>query len=315
MSSASSPAAAHQGFERSAAHRTQRRQNGQSPLILLAEIGGRHKSRGPLQIRRQPFGCAGLPASRAVLHNGCDCNRRCRPYRALQFRCGIISNWAGTDEQTHRAAPQHAGLMRAIRTSADQLRTAASRISSISAPSHRVSRGMATALGNLRNSDASGLSQRSTTSPLSSLPGRHREEWLSPSTSASELLPHAEDLQGLEHLEYAAGLPPYLRGPYSTMYVIGPWTIRQYAGFSTPKNPNAFYPATSRRTARPLVAFDLASIAATTPTTSASPATWARPASPSIHPRHEAPLRPDPLDQMSVSMTMNGAVLPIMAFL
>ncbi|MBA4182191.1 MAG: methylmalonyl-CoA mutase, partial [Anaerolinea sp.] len=43
----------------------------------------------------------------------------------------------------------------------------------------------------------------------------------------------AEDLAGLEHLEYAAGLPPYLRGPYSTMYVMRPWTIRQYAGFST----------------------------------------------------------------------------------
>ena len=51
----------------------------------------------------------------------------------------------------------------------------------------------------------------------------------------------AEDLAGMEHLEYAAGIPPFLRGPYSTMYVMKPWTIRQYAGFSTAEESNAFY--------------------------------------------------------------------------
>ncbi len=50
-----------------------------------------------------------------------------------------------------------------------------------------------------------------------------------------------EDLEGMEHLDYAAGLPPYLRGPYSVMYVLRPWTIRQYAGFSTAEESNAFY--------------------------------------------------------------------------
>src|SRR4030042_4518264 len=50
-----------------------------------------------------------------------------------------------------------------------------------------------------------------------------------------------EDLQGMEHLNYAAGIPPFLRGPYSTMYVMQPWTIRQYAGFSTAEESNAFY--------------------------------------------------------------------------
>ena len=51
----------------------------------------------------------------------------------------------------------------------------------------------------------------------------------------------AADLAGMEHLEYAAGLPPFLRGPYSTMYVTRPWTVRQYAGFSTAEESNAFY--------------------------------------------------------------------------
>ena len=50
-----------------------------------------------------------------------------------------------------------------------------------------------------------------------------------------------EDLAGMEHLNYAAGLPPYLRGPYSVMYAMQPWTIRQYAGFSTAEESNAFY--------------------------------------------------------------------------
>ena len=56
-----------------------------------------------------------------------------------------------------------------------------------------------------------------------------------------------EDLEGMEHLGYAAGLPPYLRGPYSVMYTLRPWTIRQYAGFSTAEESNASYPTTTIR--------------------------------------------------------------------
>lgn len=124
------------------------------------------------------------------------------------------------------------------------------------------------------------------------------------------------DLEGLEHLQYAAGLPPFLRGPYSTMYAIRPWTVRQYAGFSTAEKSNAFYRRNLAAGQKGLsVAFDLATHRGYD----------------SDHPRvpgdvGKAGVAIDsvedmkilfsgiPLDQMSVSMTMNGAVLPIMAF-
>ena len=116
--------------------------------------------------------------------------------------------------------------------------------------------------------------------------------------------------------EYAAGIPPYLRGPYSTMYAIRPWTIRQYAGFSTAEESNAFYRRNLAAGQKGLsVAFDLATHRGYD----------------SDHPRVPgdvgmAGVAIDsiedmkilfagiPLDKMSVSMTMNGAVLPIMAF-
>ena len=67
------------------------------------------------------------------------------------------------------------------------------------------------------------------------------------------------DLKGMEHLNYAAGIPPFLRGPYSTMYVMRPWTIRQYAGFSTAEESNAFYRRNLAAGQKGLsVAFDLA---------------------------------------------------------
>src|SRR5208282_5752250 len=72
-------------------------------------------------------------------------------------------------------------------------------------------------------------------------PARETGEWLAPEHIAVKSFYTRQDLQGLEHLEYAAGIPPYLRGPYSTMYVMRPWTIRQYAGFSTAEESNAFY--------------------------------------------------------------------------
>lgn len=125
-----------------------------------------------------------------------------------------------------------------------------------------------------------------------------------------------EDIKDAEHLKFVAGLPPFTRGPYSTMYVIRPWTIRQYAGFSTAEESNAFYRKNLAAGQKGLsVAFDLATHRGYD----------------SDHPRvtgdvGKAGVAIDsildmeilfdqiPLDKMSVSMTMNGAVLPIMAF-
>ncbi len=126
----------------------------------------------------------------------------------------------------------------------------------------------------------------------------------------------SEDLQGLEHLDTLPGLAPYTRGPYPTMYVNRPWTVRQYAGFSTAEESNAFYRRNLAMGQKGLsVAFDLATHRGYD----------------SDHPRvvgdvGKAGVAIDsildmktlfdgiPLDQMSVSMTMNGAVLPILAF-
>ena len=126
----------------------------------------------------------------------------------------------------------------------------------------------------------------------------------------------AEDLEGMEHLNYAAGLAPFLRGPYSTMYVMRPWTIRQYAGFSTAEESNAFYRRNLAAGQKGLsVAFDLATHRGYD----------------ADHPRvvgdvgkagvsicsvedMKVLFNGIPLDKMSVSMTMNGAVLPVLAF-
>ena len=126
----------------------------------------------------------------------------------------------------------------------------------------------------------------------------------------------AEDLEGMEHLNYAAGIAPFLRGPYSTMYVMRPWTIRQYAGFSTAEESNAFYRRNLAAGQKGLsVAFDLATHRGYD----------------ADHPRvvgdvgkagvsicsvedMKVLFNGIPLDKMSVSMTMNGAVLPILAF-
>ncbi|MCK4667425.1 methylmalonyl-CoA mutase, partial [Candidatus Dependentiae bacterium] len=85
-------------------------------------------------------------------------------------------------------------------------------------------------------------------SPKSSLSGKEWEKknnissnWMTPERIPVKSVFTKDDLLGMEHLEYAAGIPPYLRGPYSTMYVMRPWTIRQYAGFSTAEESNAFY--------------------------------------------------------------------------
>ena len=125
-----------------------------------------------------------------------------------------------------------------------------------------------------------------------------------------------DDLENLDHKDYFSGLPPFLRGPYSTMYVQRPWTVRQYAGFSTAEESNAFYRRNLAQGQMGLsVAFDLATHRGYD----------------SDHPRvigdvGKAGVAIDsiadmkilfdqiPLDKMSVSMTMNGAVLPVLAF-
>ncbi len=143
-----------------------------------------------------------------------------------------------------------------------------------------------------------------------------KKNWLTPEQIPVKPVYTKEDLEGMEHLNYAAGLPPYLRGPYSAMYSMQPWTIRQYAGFSTAEESNAFYRRNLAAGQKGLsVAFDLATHRGYD----------------SDHPRvvgdvGKAGVAIDsildmkilfdeiPLDKMSVSMTMNGAVLPVMAF-
>ncbi|MBT7041455.1 MAG: methylmalonyl-CoA mutase, partial [Bacteroidetes bacterium] len=122
-----------------------------------------------------------------------------------------------------------------------------------------------------------------------------------------------DDLNDLEHLNYAAGIPPFLHGPYSTMYVMRPWTVRQYAGFSTAEESNAFYRRNLAAGQKGLsVAFDLA-------THRGYDSDHARvegdvgKAGVAIDSILDMRILFDqiPLDKMSVSMTMNGAVLPI----
>ena len=126
----------------------------------------------------------------------------------------------------------------------------------------------------------------------------------------------AADYEGMQHLGFTAGIAPYLRGPYATMYVVRPWTVRQYAGFSTAEESNAFYRRNLAAGQKGLsIAFDLATHRGYD----------------SDHPRvvgdvGKAGVAVDsimdmevlfdkiPLSQVSVSMTMNGAVLPILAF-
>ena len=142
------------------------------------------------------------------------------------------------------------------------------------------------------------------------------EEWLSPEHIAIKRFYTREDLEGLEHLEYAAGIPPYLRGPYSTMYVKKPWTIRQYAGFSTAEESNAFYRRNLAAGQKGLsVAFDLATHRGYDSDHERVTGDVGK-AGVAIDSVLDMKILFDqiPLDQMSVSMTMNGAVLPIMAF-
>ena len=142
------------------------------------------------------------------------------------------------------------------------------------------------------------------------------KSWMTPEQIPVKTAFNKEDLEGMEHLNFVSGLPPFLRGPYSAMYPLRPWTVRQYAGFSTAEESNAFYRRNLAAGQKGLsVAFDLATHRGYD----------------SDHPRvigdvGKAGVAIDsildmeilfdqiPLDQMSVSMTMNGAVLPVLAF-
>jgi len=125
-----------------------------------------------------------------------------------------------------------------------------------------------------------------------------------------------DDLKGVEHLDFAAGISPFLRGPYSTMYVRRPWTIRQYAGFSTAEDSNAFYRRNLAAGQKGLsVAFDLATHRGYDSDHERVVGDVGK-AGVAIDSVEDMIILFDqiPLDKMSVSMTMNGAVLPIMAF-
>ncbi len=150
----------------------------------------------------------------------------------------------------------------------------------------------------------------------SKVKGSNEKNWQTPELIDVKPIYTKEDLAGMEHLNYASGLPPFLRGPYSGMYPMRPWTIRQYAGFSTAQESNAFYRRNLASGQKGLsVAFDL-------PTHRGYNADNPRvvgdvgKAGVSICSLEDMKVLFDgiPLNKMSVSMTMNGAVLPILAF-
>jgi methylmalonyl-CoA mutase len=140
--------------------------------------------------------------------------------------------------------------------------------------------------------------------------------WMTAEHIPVKVLYTADDLAPLEHLEYAAGIPPFLRGPYSTMYTMRPWTIRQYAGFSTAEESNAFYRRNLAAGQKGLsVAFDLATHRGYDSDNERVVGDVGK-AGVAIDSVEDMKILfgQIPLDQMSVSMTMNGAVLPVMAF-
>ncbi len=142
------------------------------------------------------------------------------------------------------------------------------------------------------------------------------KDWLTPEQIPLKPVYGADDLLNMEHLNYAAGLPPFLRGPYSTMYVMKPWTIRQYAGFSTAEESNAFYRRNLAAGQKGLsVAFDLATHRGYDSDHERVMGDVGK-AGVAIDSILDMKILFDqiPLDKMSVSMTMNGAVLPVLAF-
>jgi len=142
------------------------------------------------------------------------------------------------------------------------------------------------------------------------------KDWVTPEQIHLKRVFSKDNLLGMEHLNYAAGIPPYLRGPYSTMYVMQPWTIRQYAGFSTAEESNAFYRRNLAAGQKGLsVAFDLATHRGYDSDHERVIGDVGK-AGVAIDSILDMKILFDqiPLEKMSVSMTMNGAVLPILAF-
>ena len=125
-----------------------------------------------------------------------------------------------------------------------------------------------------------------------------------------------EDLEGMEHLDFGAGIPPFLRGPYSMMYPFRPWTIRQYAGFSTAEESNAFYRRNLAAGQKGLsVAFDLPTHRGYDPNNERVVGDVGKAGVSICSLENMKTLFAGiPLNKMSVSMTMNGAVLPVLAF-
>jgi methylmalonyl-CoA mutase len=141
------------------------------------------------------------------------------------------------------------------------------------------------------------------------------EPWLTPEGIEVKPAYGAADLKGIDFLDTYPGIAPYLRGPYPTMYVNQPWTVRQYAGFSTAEDSNAFYRRNLAAGQKGLsVAFDLATHRGydSDHQRVAGDVGMAGVAIDSIYDMRTL-FAGIPLDQMSVSMTMNGAVLPVLA--
>ncbi len=145
---------------------------------------------------------------------------------------------------------------------------------------------------------------------------KEEELWHTPEKIDVKPLYTADDLEGMEHLNYAAGIAPFLRGPYSTMYVMRPWTIHQYAGFSTAEESNAFYRRNIAAGQKGLsCAFDLATHRGYDSDHERVVGDVGK-AGVAIDSILDMKILFDQIDlgKMSVSMTMNGAVLPILAF-
>jgi methylmalonyl-CoA mutase len=145
--------------------------------------------------------------------------------------------------------------------------------------------------------------------------GASTEPWLTPEGIAVKPVYGPDDLAGLDFLDTYPGVPPYLRGPYPTMYVTQPWTVRQYAGFSTAEDSNAFYRRNLAAGQKGLsIAFDLATHRGydSDHERVGGDVGMAGVAIDSIYDMRTL-FSGIPLDQMTVSMTMNGAVLPILA--
>jgi len=142
------------------------------------------------------------------------------------------------------------------------------------------------------------------------------ETWASPESIEVPKTIGQKNQSDFEHMQYGAGAPPYLRGPYASMYAIRPWTIRQYAGFSTAEESNAFYRRNLAAGQKGLsVAFDLATHRGYDSDHDRVKGDVGK-AGVAIDSVEDMKILFDqiPLDKMSVSMTMNGAVIPIMAF-